>query len=360
MMIDPLPINPADGTPIPRQLKERMAEKIRSGAWPAEFRLPSERELAELCGVSRMTARQAYNELLADGLIHRRVGRGSFVAPQPSRAVDSAPTLALVYSCHPENIEHLSCFHQAAAKEGYNTLFFDIGEDRQDPDREAEVLEKCRQARVHGIALFPTPLRDQTALYASLRREGIPLVLLIPHPFTVEAESWVWTDYRQAGEMGVRKLLDRGYQRVVYLGPNTPENRAHKLFFDGYCEALAAGGRQFTPEQEINIDPIFENPALPESELCRVLAAGLSPGTAFLGPSMRRASCVYHALLRLGLAIPRDYLVVGFGDPLPTLPDLPRIDPRTDKVMRAAVGILTGPLTPDRIIQREIAPAWRA
>ena len=43
--------------------------------------IPSERQLAELASVSRMTARRAVDELAAEGIIEREVGRGSFVAP---------------------------------------------------------------------------------------------------------------------------------------------------------------------------------------------------------------------------------------------------------------------------------------
>jgi GntR family transcriptional regulator len=43
-------------------------------------RLPPERELAVVCGVSRMTLRRALDELAAEGRIVRRQGRGTFVA----------------------------------------------------------------------------------------------------------------------------------------------------------------------------------------------------------------------------------------------------------------------------------------
>jgi GntR family transcriptional regulator len=44
--------------------------------------VPSERVLTEKFGVSRMTVRQALDSLVADGVLQREQGRGTFVAPQ--------------------------------------------------------------------------------------------------------------------------------------------------------------------------------------------------------------------------------------------------------------------------------------
>jgi GntR family transcriptional regulator len=46
-------------------------------------RLPSDAELCERFSVSRMTARQAVQVLVNEGLCYRRRGRGTFVAPRP-------------------------------------------------------------------------------------------------------------------------------------------------------------------------------------------------------------------------------------------------------------------------------------
>lgn len=45
--------------------------------------LPSESELASQFGVSRMTARQAIQNLAVEGLVRRRRGSGTFIAPKP-------------------------------------------------------------------------------------------------------------------------------------------------------------------------------------------------------------------------------------------------------------------------------------
>ena len=57
-------------SPLPRyyQLKEIMREKISSGEWKPGDLIPSERELGEQYGISRMTARQAITELVNEGL----------------------------------------------------------------------------------------------------------------------------------------------------------------------------------------------------------------------------------------------------------------------------------------------------
>src|SRR5919205_4653418 len=67
--------------PLPRyyQLKEIIREGIRSGAWPPGSLIPSERELCERYGISRMTARQSITELVNEGLLYREQGRGTFV-----------------------------------------------------------------------------------------------------------------------------------------------------------------------------------------------------------------------------------------------------------------------------------------
>jgi len=69
-------------SPLPRyyQLKEIMRERVRSGEWKPGDLIPSERELGEKYGISRMTARQALTDLVNEGLFYREQGKGTFVS----------------------------------------------------------------------------------------------------------------------------------------------------------------------------------------------------------------------------------------------------------------------------------------
>lgn len=66
--------------PLYQQVKSALETEIREEKYTVEERLPSERELCERFGVSRMTARQAIKELEREGLVFSRVGKGTFVS----------------------------------------------------------------------------------------------------------------------------------------------------------------------------------------------------------------------------------------------------------------------------------------
>ena len=74
----------SDAQPLYAKVKEHILENIRSGAWEAGRRVPSENELVESFGISRMTANRALRELTAEGFLNRVPGVGTFVREAPA------------------------------------------------------------------------------------------------------------------------------------------------------------------------------------------------------------------------------------------------------------------------------------
>ena len=68
--------------PVYYQLKNDFIKKIANGTWKAGECISSERELCEIYGVSRMTIRQAIGELVQEGILTRKKGKGTFVCEQ--------------------------------------------------------------------------------------------------------------------------------------------------------------------------------------------------------------------------------------------------------------------------------------
>lgn len=72
------------------QLKEDLIAEIMRGAYKPHDRLPSQRELGEEYGLSHMTVRRAINELISEGVIYARQGKGLFVA-EPKQEAELGP-----------------------------------------------------------------------------------------------------------------------------------------------------------------------------------------------------------------------------------------------------------------------------
>jgi GntR family transcriptional regulator len=66
-----------------QSVKDQLRHAILSGVYPSGSRLPSEKELAEMLGISRSTLRECLRTLEEQGLIARRRGVGTFVCPRP-------------------------------------------------------------------------------------------------------------------------------------------------------------------------------------------------------------------------------------------------------------------------------------
>ena len=80
--LPPLRPDKASATPVYLQVVRGLEALIEGRAWPEGSALPGERDLAGQLGVSRVTVRQALGLLEARGLITRRQGSGTYVAPQ--------------------------------------------------------------------------------------------------------------------------------------------------------------------------------------------------------------------------------------------------------------------------------------
>jgi len=75
-----MPLDEKSFVPLYYQLTEELRENIENGEWPPNSLIPSETELCEKYKVSRGTVRQALSQLVQEGLLYRKQGKGTFVA----------------------------------------------------------------------------------------------------------------------------------------------------------------------------------------------------------------------------------------------------------------------------------------
>lgn len=69
-----------EGTPLYLQLARSLRELINGGGIDPGSALPSERDLSEMAGLSRVTVRKGIKQLIDEGVLIRKQGSGTFVA----------------------------------------------------------------------------------------------------------------------------------------------------------------------------------------------------------------------------------------------------------------------------------------
>jgi GntR family transcriptional regulator len=67
-------------TPLYKEIKRQMMKALTGGEWKPGEAIPAERRLSERFGISIGTVRKAIDELVAENILIRQQGRGTFVA----------------------------------------------------------------------------------------------------------------------------------------------------------------------------------------------------------------------------------------------------------------------------------------
>ena len=79
-MLERLAPRNEDSTPLYLQLAVNLREHIASGEIDPGSALPSERNLCQMTGMSRVTVRKGIGQLIEEGILFRKQGSGTFVS----------------------------------------------------------------------------------------------------------------------------------------------------------------------------------------------------------------------------------------------------------------------------------------
>lgn len=84
------PLDPTLDIPLRVQTERQMRDLIARDEWRSAERIPPERTLVQMLGISRSTLRQAVDALIHEGLLERRHGSGTYVStPRYDQPLDN-------------------------------------------------------------------------------------------------------------------------------------------------------------------------------------------------------------------------------------------------------------------------------
>ena len=219
---------------------QRLREAIRGAIETGELKrkLPGERELARRFGVNAKTISKALNDLTTEGLLVRRVGRGTFVAGQecPDRMIGTSRRYLWLASAELPRPYVDSLFEKAQTRvqaQGHGISLQIIKPDRRDelPGRCIGISTLKELAGI--VILSSSPSR---AFLADLSRRHLSVVLCNTRSQSIKTDAVV-ADYAlgvfeltehlaQLGHEHIRLMLDqhltwasawaqRGYQTAL-------------------------------------------------------------------------------------------------------------------------------------------------
>ncbi|WP_099159613.1 GntR family transcriptional regulator [Virgibacillus ndiopensis] len=86
-------LNKSVSTPLYHQIKDYLEDKITKGEWEPGYRLPTEKELANQFNVSNITVKRAILELVNEGILYRKSGKGTFVIKKEEQDISKLVSL---------------------------------------------------------------------------------------------------------------------------------------------------------------------------------------------------------------------------------------------------------------------------
>ncbi|HVU12226.1 MAG TPA: GntR family transcriptional regulator [Phototrophicaceae bacterium] len=296
------------------QLAAAYKTRILNGSLSAGTRLPSEAELAREHRISRGTVRQAMAILVREGMLERVPGRGTFVREVPvfsgevdaRRAEDRRIGLLLSLRRSELDLDILMGVEDAAKARGYRVSFAYTEESAEEEQRD---IQRLRTDRVAGLIIFPlSDVQHDDAIW-QLHADGLPFVLIDRYFPDLDADS-VTDDNLGGGFRLTEHLIILGHRRIAFCYPSFGSLKTTSVRdrYAGYCRALAEYG--------IPLDEslVFQCDYTHKVKDYEAFLAREGRPTAVIGSNDYEAAEVIHAAQHLGLTLPDDLAVVGFGN----------------------------------------------
>lgn len=233
--------------PLYKRIEQYITDQIQKGNWQPGTRIPSENELSEQFGVSRITIKNALSELVNLGIVYRQQGKGTFVGELtqadvlsqiPKSALAQAPEKTIGFLIprldNRFTAQLLSGVEDAVCEKGYRLLFAKTNDSQQ---TEIQKIREMRELGVEGLIIYPVEGEHYNSEILSLTLNKFPLVLLDRVLKGVETHT-VCSDHYNGAIEAVNYLHQLGHRHIGFLSTRTEGTTSMEERLAGYEQAL--------------------------------------------------------------------------------------------------------------------------
>ena len=306
----------SDIKPKYKRLKEHLLKDLAVGRHQIDKPIPSENELVKTMGLARSTVRQALAELERDGVIRRVRGKGTFVNNDREK---KARTQARIFALIVPEIERsdlypllIKGFEEVAAENHFQVM---VCNTNLDVYKQGNFILQVIDQNIAGVAMvttgfFPTP----PSHVRQLQHNHIPVVLC--HRAVPEtAAPCLMLPREQVGRIAGQAFVARGHRRIAYF--STRRYPLMESYERGLREVLDRHG-QVLSDSHVYYGTLPTDPdrvPLAKAALTRMMDGPDRPTGIFCSDDSE-AEMIYLLLGDLGLKVPADVSLIGFGSSL--------------------------------------------
>lgn len=272
-------------------LKEQLREMALNAGIGTQ--ILSERQLAEMYGVSRNTARKAIGDLVEEGLIKRVAGSGAYVCRN-----DNTERALTMFYC--TSIRSTDLFNNTLL-EAVTREVTSRGDQLEVNTLASDDLDPASVAGADGLILTHHQLNP------ALLPADMPIVVPLYAEFTIPNATYILVDDYLAGMKAARHLIELGHTRLAYVGmmdARTYGGWVHERYW-GVRDALKNVGA----EAPFLFDALTQSV---DEGLPQIVREQQITGLV-CGNDQLALSCI-SSLHKAGIHVPEQVSVIGFDD----------------------------------------------
>lgn len=295
-------------------IKQYILDKILSGDYSVDQKLPTESELMSAFSVSRYTVRRAISDLENENFIYRIQGGGSFVADKTEiLQKESVPQVVGVISTHIASYIFPAIIDGIDQVLSMHNFSFILANTHNDPVRERSALKNFMRQNLGGLIVEPTKSASETTnidLYKEIEKLGIPVIFINASYKNIQGTTLV-SDDQHAFYQATNYLFSKNHKKIVGVFQVDDLQGVHRL--NGYLEAYQDHSSLLPFCKPIMYQSDNVNSALQQMNDLLMKTSSERP-TAILAYNDQLAIRIMDLVNDIGLKIPTDVSIIGFDD----------------------------------------------
>jgi len=315
-------------SPLYKNVQDDIQSKILDGTYKPGQQLLSENEMIDLYNVSRITIRNALNNLVIGNQIKRIRGKGTFVNENiqdssvyenPDIRINNLKTIAFIIPTlnDTHNMGIFESVYHVAYSLGYSVIVFQTYHTQKLED---EIIKKCLLIHVAGLIIYPVQKEKYSEEIIKLVLARFPTVLIDRALEGINVNSVV-TDNEKASYLATKHLMNHGHKKIAFISPLLEYAIPLENRYKGYLKAIS---EMETESKDSNVwfyntlsDVMDESGSTLITTDMKAIENFMTNHpdiTAYLCAEPKETIMLFDAAKNLKVSIPGQISIIGFDD----------------------------------------------